>query len=154
MISRLIFSAMMAISLAAEAQPSAGPAIPSANVAREAQACYDLHVGLARWAEAQYRACRIDREPPQLGIMRRHADVAEQRFQDLFGAAALAAAREQLSARLRRSVAVDPASCRQLAQAAPMTVEQQGAVEAELARQVPDWQRFAFRPSPRTMTCE
>ncbi len=125
-----------------------------AQVPREAQGCYDLYVGMARWAEAMASACRIDLSSTEIDIMRRHTDAAERRFEDLFGSAELAAARQRLSQSLQRSVQGDPESCRQLGNRAPLSAEQQRAAEAELARRVSDWSRFAFRPVPRAMACE
>ncbi|WP_439549905.1 hypothetical protein [Falsiroseomonas sp.] len=145
MVRKRAAAAALALGLAATSAATA-------QVPREAEGCYDLMVGLTRWGEAMTRACRADSSMAE--TLRLHADAGERRFEELFGSAALAAARQRLGQALQRSVQGDPQSCAQLGNRPPLTIDQQRDMEAELARMVPDWSRFAFRPVPGAMACE
>lgn len=76
-----------------------------------------------------------------------HAPVeaAERRFEELFGATALANARRHVQQQVRTAVTDDPANCLRLG-------NRQG--QSEWDRLLPGVQSFAFRPIQGMIACE
>lgn len=132
----------------AQAPPSTAPSL-------DALACYDLHVGMLRWLEAQLRACHTPLPPSVATALQSHVDGLEQRFEFLFGGTALSEARRRLDQHLRAVVGGDPEACRSIGSSMGSITDQAAQERAvEIERMHAGLQTFMFRPIPNAMGCE